>query len=177
MKKVLFVVFLFLILITCNGCKKEEVLTPSTIITNQTVNYLKFFIPDDFEYLPDNRGMLYTENDRKIFSKKLSEDDNDKIYIDIVTSYLPKSITKYITELNNSLEEDDIKYVEKTNDKGLTIYAREKFITTSNELEYINYVYIINIDGYNHVVSVNGLNSSSQEIEKVVFQLFESFQK
>ena len=166
MKKVLFVVFLFLILITCNGCKKEEVLTPSTIITNQTVNYLT-----------DNRGMLYTENDRKIFSKKLSEDDNDKIYIDIVTSYLPKSITKYITELNNSLEEDDIKYVEKTNDKGLTIYAREKFITTSNELEYINYVYIINIDGYNHVVSVNGLNSSSQEIEKIVSQLFESFQK
>ena len=165
MKKVLFVVFLFLILITCNGCKKEEVLTPSTIITNQTVNYLKFFIPDDFEYLPDNRGMLYTEN------------DSNRIYIDIVTTYLPKSITKYITELNNSLEEDDIKYVEKTNDKGLTIYAREKFITTSNELEYINYVYIINIDGYNHVVSVNGLNSSSQEIEKVVFQLFESFQK
>ena len=80
-------------------------------------------------------------------------------------------------EINNSLEEDDIKYVEKTNVKGLTIYAREKFITTSNELEYINYVYIINIDGYNHVVSVNGLNSSSQEIEKIVSQLFESFEK
>lgn len=161
-------------MITFNGCKKEEVIIDDGIKPNQSVSELKVYIPTDFNYELNLKGMGYTENDRKVFSKGNREDNNDVIYIDIIKTYSPMEFKNYINELNKSFEEEDIKYTIKDQTK---IYARENYITISNEIEIVNYEYLVNINGYVYSITIKGPKVKEDEIKSLVNQIYDSIEK
>lgn len=176
--KLLKIILILLFVCSMYGCNKKEsnIEISNSVKPNQKVGLLNYYVDKNYEYKPELRGMLYTENDRKIFINGDINDPNDVIVIDTMSSFLSQGMKEYINSINKKITDEEIKYsLEREN--GLEIYKRENYITVNNDIEIVNYSYMINIDSYNHIINIYGPKTKSEEINKIVNDLLLSLSK
>ena len=174
-KKALLSLLLILSLFLITGCgkKKEEPVAqpdpePEPIVepqitANQELGWLQYYVPEEYTYQPDLKGLAYEENDRKIYTKGDYNDRNDVIIIDVVKIELSDSIVfdDYVTNINNYITSDN-KYI-KTSDTP-AIYAREKYEGKANDVLVYNYTYLTWYNGYVYNLTISGPISRDDEM-------------
>ena len=178
MKKVFlsFLSIISILLITGCGSKeikenKEEV---KQVEPNTKVGYLNFYAPLDFDYRKDLKGLLYSENEKKVYIKGDYENDFDNvIYLISVVEKQNMGGKQYIDSVNSRLSENDVKFVLKSNGKIIEIYSRENYVIGTN----VNYAYITEKDGYIHTVNIKGPKDKSDEISKIANDIYLSLNK
>ena len=97
-KKSLFLgFFMLLALFIVAGCDDESSESSSKkssekveVKANQKVGSLNYYAPSDYTYMPEKRGLIYKENERKIFAKGSFDDYTTLVYIDV---YVDDSIS------------------------------------------------------------------------------------
>ena len=166
--------FTSLLFITACG-KKDEI---KKVEPNQNVSSIKFYVPTDYQSRADLRGLLYTDNERKVFAKGDTSDYNTFYYIDMKKdSNNGQTLDDYINYINtNNLKEADVKFV-KYNNEHLTVYAREGYGTRNSNVNIINYAYITEIDNFFYALTVSGPKDNQNEIETIAKESANSLQK
>ena len=179
MKKKLFIIFvLFISLFMISGCSqknekssenntsKEESVEP-----NNTVGYLKFYVPDDFQYDPDLRGLAYAENEKKVFIKgDYYSDPYNVVSLVVYVNNAGMGAKAYADSINENLTDEDVKYSLKSNNKITEIYAREDYVIGDE----VNYAYIMDYGGYIHIVNIRGPKDKKDEMVVLLKKLFPS---
>lgn len=175
-KKALLSLLLILSLFLITGCgkKKEEpapqpepdpepVVETPQIAANQELGWLQYYVPEEYTYQPDLRGLAYEENDRKIYTKGNYYDRNDVIIIDVVKIELSDSITfdEYVGSVNNYITGDN-KYIKTSATPA--IYAREKYEGKANDVLVYNYTYLTWYNGYVYNLTISGPISRDDEM-------------
>ena len=172
MKKI-FLTLLIVVTLFLTGCnnKKEntnengnnnETKRRTHEIANTDIGYIQFYVPWDFDYKPELRGLMYNENERKIYTKY----DKDTIYIDAYIESYEGSVEKYIEEVNSKLTSKDVAY-KFIYFNTTEIYGRENYSSTKNGVEMLNFSYVCNVGGYSHIISIWGPKSKSSEIQEI----------
>ena len=170
---------LFITIILLNGCsKKGDTEKVDDIKPNQSVSSITFYVPDDYKVRNDLRGLIYTDETRKVFAKGETSDYSTFYTIDMLRENSNnQKISEFINNVNsNNLKEADVKFNKYNNDK-LEVYGREGYINKSNGVERANYAYYTQIDTYFYVVTISGPKNNQQEIEKLAKQVANSLQK
>ena len=170
-RKNLFISLLFIVLcLVVTGCGEQN------IKANQSVSLLEFYVPKDFKNRTDLRGLIYTDDTRKIFAKGDTNDYNTFIYIDVLKQANPNSLDDYINNVNkNSLTDKDVKFVIKENSK-LYIFGREGYETMQENVTINNYAYITYIEGFNYTITISGAKNN-KEVETIARNVLSSLDK
>lgn len=166
-KKILLFLLMFVALFTITGCgsgsNNEE--QEETVTANTRVGYLNFYAPEDYNYNPELRGLIYSENERKIYSKGDVNDYSDVIFVDVYVDSFTGSLKEYVETVNNKLSDKDVKFTLKSNKSISELYAREDYTLTKNGVERVNYAYLVAQEKYIHAVSINGPKTKSDEVK------------
>ena len=170
----LLIVFLFALV----GCstkteetksgEKQEILE---IATNTFVGYLKYYVPEDFTYRADLRGLAYSEDLKKVHIKGDYESDPDNVIS--VVAYVSnegKGAKQYTDEINEKLSDEDVKYEIKPNGKIIEIYARENYEINGK----VNYAYIADKYEEIYVVNIVGPKEKAEEISQLANEIYSS---
>ena len=147
------------------GCKKEE---PEGITANQKVGSVKYYVPKDYEYRKDLKGLLYSEDERKVFAKGNTTDYNTFYYIDMIKNNSNgKKLSDYISDVNSkNLKDGDVKF-KKIDNENLEVYGREGYIIKQNNIETINYAYITQADDFFYGLTISGPKANQKEVEEI----------
>ena len=174
MKKKIIVSLLLILLLTGCGCsiktntKNDK---PYHLPTSTSVGYLYYYVPADFTYRPDLRGFLYNENEKKVYMKGDYENDPDNVISMVVhVENMNKSAKQYAGEINEKLSDIDVKYTIKSNELITEIYARENYVIGNA----VNYAYILDKEGYIHILNIKGPKDKADEIAKIVYDIYYS---
>ena len=163
-KKIVLSLLVIVMILGVTGCgkkkeeeKKEEI---PQIVANQELGWIKYYVPTDFVYQPDLKGLAYTDNDRKIYTKGDYKDRNSVIIIDVIKQELNENLDDYIIKLNNNITGSQ--YI-KTSDTPV-IYSRERYEGKANEIVIYNYTYLAVYNGSLYNITVSGPLSSDDEL-------------
>ena len=187
MKKKILYCLLFVCVIFLVGCQKEDkkeqerienlinnppTEEPRKAEPNMKVGVLWFYVPkSEYTYRPDLRGLIYTEDEKKVFMKGDYDNDPDNVISLVVSSEnLGKGAKQYTDEINAKFTEQDVFYTMKKNDKIIEIYARENYVIGNN----VNYAYILDKDGLIYVVNIRGPKEKATEISKLASDIHSS---
>lgn len=130
------------------------------LVANTKFNAIKMYIPIEYDYKPDLRGLAYTADERKLFIKGEPTDRSEAIIVDLIKQKLEGSLSDYVEKVNKNLT--DVKYA-KLKDEPL-IYVREKYQGKSGETIIYNYTYFVSYDGYLYMITVSGPQSKEAEL-------------
>lgn len=170
MKKILFSL-LIIISVVLTGCeitykekepaKKEDKKEEKKLYANRKIGGVYYYVPLDFTYHPELRGLIYDEDSRKIFIKGDVNDRSEAVIIDAIIEGKYDDFDAHIKDLNDKIK-DGTKYVlVKENPK---IYGREKFKGKSGETTIYNYTYLAYYNGYLYSITVSGPESKESEL-------------
>ncbi len=161
-------------LAACSNKEKDNTNTSTKateIEGNTQVGYLRFYVPSDYTYRTDLRGLAYSESQKKVYIKGDYENNpNGVIYLISALEYTNTDVKEFVDKVNNNLSDNDIKFTLKTNSKKQEVYARENYIISGN----LNYAYIVGLNGDVYVVNVKGPQDKSSEITALATNVFES---
>ncbi|MBP5684702.1 MAG: hypothetical protein J6X02_05560, partial [Bacilli bacterium] len=118
MKKYLYVSLLIglLFIVGCgNSIKRME--------PNITFNNIKVYVPSEYAYSPELRGLIYSENERKLFIKGDYRDRSEAIIIELLKTVMNSNFDSYVETLNNNIS--TVKY--KKIQEEPKMYLREKY--------------------------------------------------
>ena len=168
-----FVLFMFLVV----GCGNNVNIEPNNekvnVIGNTTVGYLKYYVPDDYTYRPDLRGLANSEQEKKVHMKGDYDNDPSNVIVLIVNAAnVNMGSSQYVGNINEKLSDEDIKYTIKPNGKIIEIYAREDYVINNK----VNYAYIMDYAGYLHVVNIQGPEDKKEEITKLAKEVYASLE-
>ena len=177
MKKVniiLSITIICLFTLIISGWKKNN----EESVTNQKVGAIKYFVPNDYLYRKDLKGLFYSEDNRKIFAKGDTNDYNTFYYIDMIKSDSNgKQLSDYISDVNTkNLKDSDVKF-KKINNENVEVHGREGYITKQGTIELINYAYITQVDDSFYTLTISGPKSNQKEIEELAKKISTSMTK
>lgn len=173
-KKILLTLFIILSILTLSACGKKQNDSIVDITPNQMVGELNYYVPVDYLYNPELRGMIYTENERKIYSSTDMNDTAEVIYIDAFVSPINVTFEEYIENVNtNNLSADDIKFNSTSNNK-INVYERAGYIFVKENVERLNYAYITYKNNNIYTITLSGPRTKEESITSLAKEIFSS---
>ena len=174
MKKIILSILLMGLMIAMTGCgevakpaeNKEEI-----VETNTKFGWSKLYVPEDFTYRPDLRGLIYSEDERKLYIKGDSEDRSTAVIIDLMQEETNLYFVQYIDKLNDNIT--DIKY-RLIQEKPVQLFAREKYEGKSGDTIIYNYTYIAEYNSYIYKYTISGPQSKEEELNLLKEKLVKS---
>ena len=179
MKKLFIGLLTLLLVISFTGCgtKKNEANKNSKkpsireVEGNTRVGALLYYVPKDYKYRPDLRGLIYSENEKKVHVYGDYENDpNNCIYLIAVVENKRMELFEYAQSVNGKLSDDDVKFTLKMNSKKSELFAREKFVYK----EQINYDYLLGYAGDIYTVNIRGPKDKETEMKSLARDLYNS---
>ena len=180
MKKLLIGLLTLLLVISFTGCgtKKNEANTNDNnkksireVEGNTRVGALLYYVPGTYKYMPELRGLIYNENEKKVHVYGDYENDKDNcIYLIAVAENKRMELFEYAQSVNSKLSDDDIKFSVKMNSKKSEIFAREKYVINGK----INYAYILGYAGDIYTVNIQGPKDKETEMKSLARDLYNS---
>ena len=176
---ILAVLIVFVTLISLTGCKNvkqnniEENFSEQkeVKVANTNVSNLKYYVPEDYQIHNELRGLLYTENTRKVYAKGDVSNNNDAIYIDTYIEQTQQDLISFVENANKNLNEKDVKitfFKDIILNKGTaSVFARENYVLKKNGVETLNYAYFTYNNGNIYTVNIHGPNAKSDEIKNL----------
>ncbi len=169
MKKKVFLSLLIIISIfMVTGCGKKEEQPQEEpqeevpqVKVNQELGWIQYYIPDDFTYQPDLRGLAYTDNDRKIYTKGDYENRNDVIIVDVTRQDLDADFDSYIYKINSFITGDNV--YTKTSEYP-AIYSRERYEGKVDDVVVYNYTYLTWYENFVYNISISGPTGKDFEL-------------
>ena len=146
---------------------------------NKEVGNIKYYVPNDYKYREDLRGLFYSDDNRKVYAKGDTTDYSSFYYIDMIKSKSNNQKLKdYMESINtNNLKENDVKFI-KFDNKNMEVYERAGYVTKKGDVEIVNYAYIIQIDDdYFYGLTISGPKSNQKEVEETAKSSAYSLQK
>ena len=173
-KKIVLSLLIALSLFIVTGCEKVKEnngsinnATPTPTATPVTANIafgsIKSYVPTDFEYRPDLRGLIYSENERKLYIKGNPEDRSEAIIVDLMKQAISDDLDTYVERVNKNLK--DVYYV-KIKDKPL-VYIREKYQGKSGDTIIYNYTYFCEYRNYLYTITISGPQKSETDLNTI----------
>ena len=171
-KTVAGILIIVALLFVLTGCGSEEE-KKDIIEANEKVGVLSFYVPEEFSYRKDLRGLMYDESQKKVFVNGDYNNDPDNTIV-LVAYYetIGKDAKQYTDEINAKLSNTEIKYEIKSNGKITDIYAREKYKSGKKT----NYAYILDKDEKVYVVNVVGPKDKAEQIAIYARKVFSSLE-
>ena len=178
-KKLLLSLLLVLSLFIFIGCSKEETnngeegngsANKETVEANFKFGWVRLYMPSSgYEYRPDLRGLIYTEDQRKLYIKGDPNDRSEAIIIDLMQEQYNDYLENYINAKNANLGDDGW----KLKSEKPKYFAREKYEGKSGDTVIYNYTYITKFNDYVYTITVSGpqkyendLNDLTSKIKK-----------
>ena len=172
MRKKIFVLLSIFTLSACGNKQQENII--ADVEPNQRVGELNYYVPSDYIYNPDLRGLVYTEDERKIYSSTDMDIVNDVIYIDAFVSSINTTIESYIENVNtNNLSDTDVKFI-LTNNQKIDVYERAGYIFVKDNVERINYAYITYKNNKLYTVTLSGPRTMEEDVKSIAQTLLAS---
>lgn len=162
--------FLLLIIITIfvlTGCGNKN----TKNVANNSVGDLNFFVPTNYEYREELKGLAYTENEKKVFVKGIFDDFNDAIFINVYTIKSDDSLKKYIETLSSG---DDVEFSLNSNNNISDIYSRENYFGKQHGVDIVLYMYICKKDNYIYMVNISGPKTKNDEVSNTAYDVYSS---
>lgn len=179
MKKIIIYSGISLVLIVglflLTGCGEEKSATsqntsstptPTKVAVqpNTTMGYIKIYVPSDFTYRPDLRGLIYTENQRKLFVKGDPNDRSTAVIIDITAEEFNTHRDVYINKKNENIKDGN---TYKLKSEKPVLYFRDKFEGKSGNTVIYNYSYIVLYENTAYNIIVSGPSTAETELLKL----------
>jgi len=175
MKRGLKYLILFIIsciVITGCSCSKEE-----KVEANQNVSELKYYVPSTYKNRSDLRGLIHTDDSRKIFAIGDTNDYSTFIYIDVIRQVTESELSDYINNINTkNLQETDVKFENMNHDK-LVVYGRNGYETQQGDIMIINYAYLTKINNGLYTITISGPKDKNNEVEKLAKNVLSTLEK
>ena len=180
MKKRLFtILFILLLCFVLVGCENEEETSNQTtnegtsksvVEANFKFGWVKFYMPEGYDYHPELRGLIYSEDTRQIYSKGDPSDRSTVIIIDLIKQEYNDYIENYVNKLNENLGDNGY----KLKSEKPKLFLREKYEGKSGETIIYNYTYLTKFNDYIYTITVSGPQSSEKELEEIVLNIRKS---
>ena len=170
--KYLIIFVISCLIITGCGCSKEE-----KVEANQNVSELKYYVPSTYKNRSDLRGLIHTDDSRKIFAIGDTDDYSTFIYIDVIRQVNENELKDYIDNINtNNLTAEDVKFENMNHDK-LEVYGRMGYETQQGDIMIINYAYLTKINNSIYTITISGPKEKNKEVEKLAKNVLSTLQK
>ena len=167
MKKIILSVVLIVSALFITGCEININVNDNTndnntpkLVANTKFNAIKMYIPIEYDYKPDLRGLAYSADERKLFIKGEATDRSEAMIVDLIKQKLEGSLSDYVEKINKNLP--DVKYT-KLKDEPL-VYVREKYQGKSGKTIIYNYTYFVSHEGNLYMITVSGPQSKEAEL-------------
>ena len=158
MKKYLYVSLLIglLFIVGCgNSIKRME--------PNITFNNIKVYVPSEYAYSPELRGLIYSENERKLFIKGDYRDRSEAIIIELLKTVMNSNFDSYVETLNNNIS--TVKY--KKIQEEPKMYLREKYEGKSGDTIIYSYTYLTSYNNILYSITVSGPQAKEKELNEL----------
>ena len=174
-KKIISCLFILLTLFAITGCasRKEETKEPS-VVANTKFGWSKVYVPNEYAYRPDLRGLIYSEDERKLFIKGDPYDRSDAIIIDLMMEEYNDYIENYVNAKNSSIKDDNTYKLIK--EKPAKLFAREKYEGQSGDTVIYNYTYISKYNDYIYLYTISGPKSKESELNTLKTSFLNSWE-
>ena len=156
MKKSLFIVLVCSLLLIVVGCgiKRME--------PNIKFGWIKVYVPDEFTYRPDLRGLIYSEDERQIYIKGDPYDRSEAVIIELLKQTSNFTLSEYIENTNKNLT---IKYNQIN--KEPQIYLREKYEGHSGNTTIYSYTYMTTYNSIIYQITISGPQEKEKELDNL----------
>ena len=176
-KKIISCLFILLALISITGCaskKEEKESKKDSVVANTKFGWSKVYIPVGYIYRPDLRGLIYTEDQRKLFIMGEPDDRSEAIIIDLIMEEYNDYIENYVNTKNSSIKDDNTYKLIK--EKPAKLFAREKYEGKSGDTVIYNYTYISKYYDYIYLYTISGPKSKESELNTLKTNFLNSWE-
>lgn len=165
------IVIIALLVLTGCGSVAEQKSNYTDTSANTTIGYIKLYIPSDYTYRPDLRGLMYTESESKQFVKGNANDRSSSIIIDIMVEDMMLDQEMYINTVNENLGENIYKLVSQ----NPIIYYRDKYEGENGTVTIYNYAFKIIYNNSIHTITISGPSTMEEDLIVLKNNIKDSF--
>lgn len=163
MKKIFLSLCTIIGVLVLTGCiKPQEVLQEKKVEPNVSMGWISVYVPIEFEYRADLRGLIYSEDERRIFVKGDPQDRSTAVIVDLIKVETDDNIKDYVEKVDSNIE---VKYKKIKEDP--IVYLRNKYEGKSGDTVIYNYTYLTNYNDYIYSITVSGPQDKETELNKI----------